>query len=271
MEYLARGDAPFSDGLWSQIDSNVIGSAKDTLVARRFIPIYGPLGGGANTIRIDSPGRSESFEEGFSVMQNRAVAQIPQLYEDFWLYWRDLEAYSREGAPIDMGPARAAAQTLALREDKMIFYGVPSLGIDGLLSAKGVNTLKRSKWDEGEGSFTDVAAGIALLLEKGRIGRHTLLVSQDLFVQLQRIQPGTGMLESKRISKLLDGRLFTSPMLKPGTALLICAQQQYLDLVIGQDIATAYTEMDTDLNHHLRVLETALLRIKAPDAIIVYK
>lgn len=271
MEYLARGGAPFSDDLWSQIDSNVIGSARETLTARRFIPVYGPLGAGADAVRIDSPARAESAEDGFSVMQNRVLAQIPQLYEDFWLYWRDLETGRRESLPPDMGPARAAAQALALREDRMVFYGVPKLGIDGLLTAKGINTLKRGNWGEGEGAFADIAAGIALLFEKGRVGRHTLLLSQDLFIQLQRIQPGTGTLESKRISKLLDGRLFTSPILKPGTALLLCAQQQYIDLAVGQDFAVAYSETDANLNHRLRVLETALLRIKAPDAVVLFK
>ncbi len=271
LDYLARGEAPFPEELWAQIDANVTNAAADTLVARRFLPLYGPLGPGADCIRIDAPGRAESFEDGFAVMGGRTLSQLPQLYEDFWLFWRDLESVRRTGAPIDLGAARTAAQALALREDAMVFYGLPKLSVDGLLTAKGINTQKRSDWTQGEGAFTDVASGVATLLAKGRVGRHTLLVSPDLFVQLQRIQPGTGVLESERLGKLLDGRLFTSPTLKAGTAALICAQAQYVDIAVGQDIAVAYAEHDPELNHHLRVLETALPRIKAPDAVVLFK
>lgn len=270
MDYLAKGDAPFSDELWSRINSAVIGSVKETLVGRRFLPLHGPLGPGAEYTRIDSPAKEEVMEGGFAVFKNRAVAQIPQLYDDFWIYWRDLAHSEEDGSPLDVSAARSAGVDLAFREDEMIFYGVKSLGIEGLLTAKGVNTQKRSDWTQGEGSFTDVAAAISTLLQKRKIGRHTLIVSQDLYVQLQRIQPGTGLLESKRIEKLVDGRLFYSPVLQPNTALVVSAQPQYMDLVVGQDVGVAYTEA-VDLNHHLRVLETALPRVKDPEAIVVLK
>lgn len=270
MEFLGRGDAPFSDALWTQIDNAVVGTVKATLVGRRFLPLYGPLGPGVSFAKIDAPGREEVAEDGFAVISNRAMQQVPQLYEDFWLWWRDIEMSDREGVPVEVGAACVAAQKMALREDEMVFYGVDKLGITGLLNAKGANTLKRSDWSAGQGAFTDVASGIALLLEKGRIGRHTLVVSQDLFVQLQRIQDGTGVLESERIGKLLDGRIFTSPILKPKTAMLLCAQSHYMDLLVGQDISVGYTEA-VDFNHHLRVMETALVRVKYPDAVVIFK
>ena len=42
-----------------------------------------------------------------------------------------------------------------------------------------------------------------------------------------------------------------------------------MDLVIGIDMTTAYLEL-VDLNHHMRVLETVLPRIKRQDAIVVF-
>ena len=271
MDYLVREEAPFSPELWEQIDTTVAGAAKETLVARRLLPLYGPLGDGIMAVRIDAPGAEEVHEDGFAVISNRTAKQLPLMYEDFWLFWRDLSANERVGTPVDLGPAKEAAQALALREDKVVFYGVPSLGIDGLLTAKGTLTLKRSDWSAGEGAFQDVAKGITTLLEHGRIGRHSLVVSQDLWVDLQRIQSGTGVLESERIGKLLDDRLYFTPVLKPKTALLLCAQNQYIDLAVGIDYATAYSELDENHNHHMRVMQTFLPRIKAPDAVIVYK
>lgn len=270
MDYLMRDDAPFTPELWQQIDAAVTSAAKDTLVGRRFLPLYGPLGPGASVAKVDAPGRQEVFEDGFAVMQGRQLYQIPQLYEDFWLFWRDMATSERTATPVELAAAREAGQAVARREDTVVFYGSKALGVDGLLTAKGISTQKRSDWSAGEGAFTDVATAVSTLLQKGRIGRHTLIVSMDLYIQLQRIQPNTGVLESERIKNLLGGRLYYSTVLQPKTALMVCPQPQYLDIAVGQDIRTAYIEA-VDLNHHLRVLETALVRVKAPDAVVVIK
>ena len=152
----------------------------------------------------------------------------------------------------------------------MVFYGVKSLGVDGLLTVPGVNKLKRGDWGTGEGAFIGIVTGVSALQQRGRMSRHTLVVSPDLFVQLHRIQPGTGLMEIERVRQLLEGRIFQATVLQPGTALLLCTQPQYMDLLVGQDIRTAYTEQ-VELNHHLRILETALPRIKYPDAVVVYQ
>lgn len=269
-DYLGREGAPFSVELWQQIDAAVVDAAKETLVGRRFLPMHGPLGPGKSFVQIDRMSHGEKDDDGFAVMEGRNLAQIPQLYEDFWLYWRDLEASEAMGEEASISAARMAAQTLALREDRMIFYGVKSLGIEGLATARGLNTVKRSgDWGEAENAYRDVTSAMTTLLQKGRIGRLRLIVSPDVLMKLERLQPGTGTLESTRIEKLLGGKIYMSVSLEPDTALLVSAQPQYMDLVVGQDIRTAYTEA-VDLNHHLRVLETALPRIKAPDAIVLF-
>ncbi len=102
------------------------------------------------------------------------------------------------------------------------------------------------------------------------IGRLRLLVSPDVYMQLERLTPGTGLLESLRLEKLLGGKIYMTVSLEPNTALLVSAQAQYMDLLVGQDIAAAYTE-SVELNHHMRVLETAAVRVKAPDAIVRLK
>lgn len=268
LDFLARDDAPFDESLWQRIDSEVVEAAKQIMVGRRFLPVYGPMGPGASVVKIDTVGHEEVVDDGFAVMEGRQVVQLPQLYEDFWLYWRDIENAKATGRPLEISSARMASEALARREDEMIFYGVDKLGIKGLLNAPGVVKQKLGDWKTGETPFTTVATGIDTLLANGRIGRHTLILSSDLYVQIQRIQPGTGLLESDRVAKLLDGRLLRSTVLKPKTALLVCPQPQYMDLAVGVDIHTAYTEA-VDLNHHLRVLETAIPRVKSPDAIIV--
>lgn len=270
MDYLSRQSAPFDDDLWQRIDTAVVEAARETLVGRRFLPFFGPVGPGLNAAEVSSPQKQEVFKDGFSIMEGRQLLRVPQLYEDFWLYWRDIEGSRRVGFPVDLSAARSAAQSLARREDQMIFYGVKALGLDGLMTVKGVNTQERGDWNKGENAFMSVAEAVSTLNKKGRFGKHSLVVSPDLMVALHRIQPGTGLVELERVKSLVGGRLYVSSILEANAAVLLCAQPQYLDLMVGQDISTAYTEL-VDLNHHLRILETAILRVKSPDAIVVFK
>lgn len=273
MEYLGRDDAPLTADLWNQIDDTVISAARETLTARRFIHIAGPVGPGAQFAKINHEGREEVFENGFVKTVNREIREIPQLYSDFWLYWRDLEALNCGDCvtPPDFSAATVAAKTLAQTEDRMIFYGIPEMGIDGLLTSKNTVSLGRGDWSQGENSFTDVAAAMTRLEENNFVGRYALVLSPDMYIKLQRIQPGTGVLEIDRIKSLLiNGDIFKSTLLKPGTAMLLCCDAYCMDLLLGQDIVTSYLEA-VDLNHHFRVLETALFRLKRPEAVVVFK
>jgi uncharacterized linocin/CFP29 family protein len=171
---------------------------------------------------------------------------------------------------VDLSKAVASAEACALREDKLIFFGNTELGYDGLLTAPGTNKITKKDWSTGENAFADVAAAIGLLAEKGIYGTYTLVVSADLYMKMQRLQPGTGLLEIDRVSKLLDGHLIKSPVLGKEKAVLVCSDERNMDLAVGQDMAAAYLEQK-DLNHSLRVLETVVLRIKRKQAIVVFE
>ncbi|UQZ89169.1 bacteriocin [Deltaproteobacteria bacterium Smac51] len=270
MDYLGRDAAPFGEDLWQQIDEAVVSAASEILVGRRFLPFFGPVGPGLNAAEIASPEKEEVFKDGFSIMEGRELKKVPQLYEDFWLYWRDIEGSRRVGFPVDVSAAKNAAQKLAQREDQMIFYGVKELGYDGLLTVPGSNVVEKGDWNAGEEAFMSVVKGMSVLRQKSKLGKYALILSPDLYVALHRIQPSAGVVELDRVKSLVNDRVFLASILQPGTALLVCAQPQYMDFMVGQDISAAYTEL-VDLNHHFRILETAILRIKSPEAIVVFK
>ena len=52
--------------------------------------------------------------------------------------------------------------------------------------------------------------------------------------------------------------------------LMVCAESQYMDLAVGADLGVGYLELK-DFNHAFRILETAALRIKDPNAIVVFE
>ena len=270
MDFLSREGSPISAELWQKIDEAVTSTARNILTGRRFISIYGPLGAGIQNINVDNISELEETEGSISVIKGRTYQQIPLINQDFTLLWRDLELSERMGLPVDLSSAVQAATQCALKEDEFIFFGNEELGYKGLLTEEGVIKLPMSDWSEGENPFKDIAAGLAKFIENGIVGRKALVVSPNLFVQLQRIQPGTGTTEYDRISKLLNGNIFSTPVLKNNKAVLVCAEPQNMDLVIGQDMITSYLETK-NLNHYFRIIETLLLRIKNKKAVIVFE
>ena len=64
MDYLARESSPFEENFWQNIDKVVIETASRTLIGRRFLSIYGPLGAGAISVQYDKSDREEVFEDG---------------------------------------------------------------------------------------------------------------------------------------------------------------------------------------------------------------
>lgn len=269
MDYLARESSPFDEKFWDKITSVVIDSGRLHLFGRRFLNIYGPLGTGILNVAYDKYNTFEDVKDNVVKTFGREYKEIPQIYEDFTINWRDIEGYNHINIPFDTTNIWSATQKLANKEDKIIFYGDKHTSIEGLLNATGVNKIKLSDWKIGENAYTDVVTGVMKLQEYGVSGSYILCVSPALSVDLHRIQKGTGIIEKDRIKSQLKG-LFTIPILKGRQAVLLSSEPQYVDLVIGIDMAVAYLELK-DLNHSFRILETILPRIKKPESIVVYE
>ncbi|MGI6109215.1 MAG: family 1 encapsulin nanocompartment shell protein [Eubacteriaceae bacterium] len=269
-EFLARDDASLPEGLWEEIDKTIEKSASAQMTSRRFLPLFGPLGPGAETVMINKPDEEEVLEDGIGTMEGQEIIRLPQLFQDFQLFWRNLEYSSLHHYPVDLSSATAAAQKLASAEDRLVFFGNERLGAKGLFNADGIQKAARSDWKTGEGAFSDIASGIISFTKEGILGEKYLIVSPDLYVDLQRIQPSLGMVEIDRINSLLGHKVINAPVLGPGKAILVCAEPQYMDLAIGIDVSTGYLEL-ADFNHVFRIMETAALRLKNPKAVVVFE
>jgi uncharacterized linocin/CFP29 family protein len=270
MSYLSREASPLSEGLWKQIDSEVARSARNVLTGRHFLHIFGPLGIGVESINVDEVDTvDETAQNGIIITKGRKFIEIPIIYDDFTLLGRDIESSEKTGYPIDLSKAAAAAEACAIKEDRLIYFGDSELGYKGLLTALGAGRIEKKDWGTGEDAFSDVAAAIELLTSKNIYGKLALAVSPDLYMKMHRLQPGTGLLEIDRVSKLVDGHVYQTPVLGRDKAVLACPEPRNMDLVVGQDMATAYLEQK-DLNHSFRVLESVMLRIKREQSIVVF-
>jgi uncharacterized linocin/CFP29 family protein len=274
MDFLDRKSAPLTEGEWSRLDEAVVNTARSMLVGRKVIEVLGPLGSGVYSIPysifsgkgpagIDMVGENESFVVEPS---RRATINLPILYKDFRIMWRDVEADRHLGLPLDVSTAAVAANFVAVQEDNLIFNGNAELGHEGLLTAKGRLKVKVANWDESGSALADVVKAVGSLSEAGHYGPYAMVVSPVLYGKMVRVFGNTGMLELDQVKALVGGGVYYSNVISGNKAVVLATGSQNLSLAVGQDMVTAFMG-PTNMNHLFRVLETIALLIRRPDAI----
>jgi uncharacterized linocin/CFP29 family protein len=243
-EYLMRDTAPLNDSEWESLDSVVVKVASQFLVGRQFIDLVGPLGAGAEMVPVGTG-------------EKRKFLTLQLIQEDFTLFWKDIEASRKAGSPLELGPAAKAAMACAYQEDAMIFQ---------TLADSAVKSVSLGNWDEGEIPLTNVVQATEQLVSDNFFGPYAVIVSPALYTKTQRIATNAGMLVSKLVKGVAEGGLFQSPLLDKAQGLVVSLGKHNMDLVIGQDLITAYTGNE-GLNHTFSVLESLVLRVKRPGAV----
>ena len=272
--YLNREEAPLSPEDWAHLDETVVGVARRVLVGRRFLHVFGPLGAGVQDVDYDTftgtgAAQVEVFgetETSFVRAEKRIHENIPLVYKDFMLYWRDLETARQIGAPLDFSAAAAAASIVAQKEDDLIFNGDATCGFDGLSNAKGRATVKARNWEEAGNGYLDVVDSRARLLSAGFFGPYAVILSPLWYASLHRVYANSGVLEINHVRELASAGVYQTSALKGDTAIVLSAGIQNFDIAIAQDLVTSYLGAER-MNHPFRVFESLVLRLKRPGAI----
>ncbi|SFM14438.1 family 1 encapsulin nanocompartment shell protein [Pelosinus propionicus] len=274
MDILDRDSAPLTETEWAKVDEAVVNTARRMLVGRRVIEVLGPMGPGVYTIPysifsgtsstgIDMVGEQEDF---IVAPSSRATTSVPMLYKDFRIMWRDVEADRHMGLPLDVSTAAVAANYVAVQEDNLIFNGNKELGQVGLLNVQGRKTVKISNWDEPGSALADAVKAVSALSEAGHYGPYAMVVSPLLFGRMVRVYGNTGMLELDQVKALITGGVYYSNTISGNKAVVLATGGHNVNLAVGQDMTTSYMGA-ANMNHTFRVLETAALLVRRPDAI----
>jgi uncharacterized linocin/CFP29 family protein len=93
-----------------------------------------------------------------------------------------------------------------------------------------------------------------------------MVVSPILFGRMVRVYGNTGMLELDQVKALISGGVYYSNSISGNKAVVLATGGHNLNLAIGQDMTTSYMGA-ANMNHTFRVLETAALLVRRPDAI----
>lgn len=258
--------------VWLQ--QQIVSEARRTLVARRFLGIWGPIGAGLESITVeeygpDSDGEIElSGDHDPSPIEGaqKRLLRVPILYKDFVLHWRDVQFASQLGAPLDASRAVRAGHSVADREDQLLFNGEPRFQLEGLLNATGRNRITRSDWSVYGQAYRDIVAATELLLEHSHHRPFALAVSAKDYARLVRQREGEFAPEITSIRGLCDDGLFTSPAIPEGRSVVLSTGDQNFDIAMTQDFTLDYLS-EKDHDYLFRVFECLVLRIKRPKAI----
>lgn len=243
-EYLLREAAPLSGEEWAAVDNIVVQAARQFLVGRQFIKLLGPLGVGTEMVPVGSGAE-------------RKFLALDLVLSDFTLSWRDIEASRAAGYPLELGPAAKSAMACAQQEDMLVF--------NALINAAS-KSVALGDWSSDETPLTNVVEAAEALVSDNFFGPYAVILSPALYTKTQRVSANSGMLVSKMVKGVAAGGLFQSPLLVKDQGLVVSLGEFNMDLVVGQDLITAYTGNE-GLDHTFRVLESVVLRIKRPGAI----
>jgi uncharacterized linocin/CFP29 family protein len=274
MDFLDRKAAPLTDAEWSRLDEAVVSTASRMLTGRRVVEVLGPLGSGVYSIPysifsgkaaagIDMVGETDDYVVEAT---KRATVNLPILYKDFKIMWRDVEADRHLGLPLDVSTAAVAANFVAVQEDNLIFNGNTELGHHGLFTVKGRQTVAISNWEESGSALADVVKAVGALSEAGHYGPYSMVVSPVLYGRMVRVFANTGMLELDQVKALVSGGVYYSNVISGNKAVIVATGSQNINLAVGQDMVTSYMG-PANMNHVFRVMETAALLVRRADAI----
>ena len=265
---------PLTEPQWQFLQEEVVREARRTLVARRFLGVYGPLGAGIESVALEEygPDRDAEIEivgkhdpEPIVAVREKYV-RVPIIYKDFILHWRDVELSRKLGAPLDASRAIRAAHFVADREDQLFFNGEGRLGIEGLLNCSGRSHVNRGDWSKYGQAYRDVVRASEVLLEQNHHRPFALAVSAYDYARLVQQREGQFAPEIDAIMRLCDDGVYTSPAIPNGSAIMLSTGDQNVDIAVTEDLTIAFLG-EQDQDYPFRVYECLALRIKRPQAI----
>jgi len=255
-DYLMREAAPFGKELWETIDKEVVEVVKHTLVGRRFISLVGPLGWGMDL----APKFAPEGKDPYALADKPEYVALSELSQTFMLKARHLAMAAQTPFHLELGPIALASIALAKAEDQLL--------IGGLLKAA-KQTAPLGDWTSLGGPFAATSAAIAKLRSAGFDAPYALVMSPGQYAALASLM-AMGRREMDMVEKLAGAGIFQWPDMADGQVLIVASAPWNVDMVVGQDVATAYTG-NVGLDYQFQIFETLALRIKRAGALFLLK
>ena len=261
MNHLLRELAPVTADAWELIDAEARQALKIKLGARKIVDFVGPLGWGAPAVGTGRIARLDQAPLDGVEAATRAVQPLVELRVPFEVSRAEIEAVARGAKDPDVDSVRNAAGAAALAEDRAVFHGFASAGIEGIM--EGAEPLALT--DDYVAYPAVVAAAISRLHDDGVTGPYAIALGPQCYTGLSRTtRDGFPVLEHVR--RLLNG----GPLVwAPGIdgAAVISMRGGDFELTVGGDWAIGYTDHDAKVVR-LYLQESFTFRALSPEAAV---
>ena len=179
------------------VEDAVITAARKPLIGRTVMPTRDLGNFGIQEIKSYTQTDMSAAAIGMAMLQGNAdivgltpgTLQVPAIWKDFQIPYRDLISSQRIGIPLDTTFASDAGRRVAELEETLIWEGtqgfVGFMGVIGRLTEGSAGA-----WSAPANAYTDVKDAIADLEAEGYGGRPTLVVSPAQKAEL-RLHIGT--------------------------------------------------------------------------------
>jgi uncharacterized linocin/CFP29 family protein len=267
-QYLHRGDAPFGDSVWEQIDRTVVESAKSQLSGRRLLHTMGPFGLGFKAVPLSDTRSDGKAVEGVTVSASCAMP-VAMLRSDFTLSVRDIAAFEQSGTPLDLGEAAKAAIAVARQEDQLVYSGFQPLGATGLLNTPGTRSIKLKSWNEVGAAVDDIISAATELDNAGFHGPYALALTPKTYNTLFRKYAQGEMTELEHIRQIATDGVVKAAGIQGG-GVLVDTSGPFANIVLGQDLMTTFVGPAPG-EYQFSLFESLTLWLRVPQAVCVLK
>jgi uncharacterized linocin/CFP29 family protein len=262
MNRFLRELAPLSSRAWELLEEEVRRALKAMLSARRVVDFTGPLGeeiASVSTGHLDkiAPPANQKVET-----RVRRVQPLVELRVPFSLVRSELDAIDRGAMDPDFDPALAAARTMAMAEDSIVFLGYPKAGIQGIAEAAHGSSLALS--DDYDAYPGAVARAMGRLRDSGVGGPYAILLGDRCYTGLtQTTNAGYPVFEHVR--RVLGGPMYRAPAVDG--AIVLSQRGGDFELIVGQDLSIGYLSHDAE-KVTLYLEESMTFRLLSADAAV---
>ena len=120
-------------------------------------------------------------------MERKSVRVIEHAY-GFKLHDQDLLASRRSKLPIETTAAKQCGRLVAESIERMIFNGIPELGIEGIYTSAPQTYTVTKKWDsDNMNPYKDIIKMVAMLEETSPYEPKFMILSRDAYRMLSKV------------------------------------------------------------------------------------
>jgi uncharacterized linocin/CFP29 family protein len=259
MKNLHRELAPVSDAAWASIEEETRRTFTLYLAGRRVADLAGPSGSPVAAVGTGHLAEAEPPAPGVTA-RLRTALQVAELTVPFTLSRQAVDDVERGAKDPDWQPAKEAARTMALAEDRAVFDGYPAAGVVGIGTGSSNPALSLPA---DARQYPEVAShALTELRNAGVGGPYTLLLGTDAYTAVSETSDH-GYPVREHLARVVDGQILWAPAI--GGGVVLSTRGGDFEITLAQDLSIGYESHDAG-SVRLYLIEAMTFQLHTPEA-----